>query len=222
LGADATGCVARGPARSWLNLACSPRRCSTATLRFRAARPVTFFVLAKKVTKESRAYEGAPVGCPVLLGAARGPANSLPAVAQTGRPLTAPASPALRGAFGGSPTASRCSVLAPRRGGSARGRRCGAGRQRGSAGRVSESVARRRRDRASFAHGPLTPCSARAAEAIAQAGLVRSLFLGDFLWRSKESYRHRAVSGRSTQECARARAAASTTHAAHLAIPTSC
>ena len=57
------------------------------------------------------------------------------------------------------------SVFAGRRCWSARGRRRGAGQQRGCAGRVFEPVARRSRDRASFAHGPLVPCSAREAGA---------------------------------------------------------
>jgi hypothetical protein len=163
-------------APGWLRRA----RCHS---RFRAARPVTFFVLAKKVTKESRACEGTPNRVPCA-ARGRGRACKLALYGRSDRQ-------ALKGSRAPCParrlrrhsTASRTPMAARRGGSSARGRRSGAGRQRGRAGRVSE-----RAQGASFAPGPLTPCSARAAGARAQAGSVRSPFFGDFLWRSKESY----------------------------------
>ena len=162
-------------------------RRATSMSRFRAARPVTFFVLAKKVTKESRACEGAlRVPC-----AARGRGRACklaPGGRSDRQALNGSRAPCAARRLRRLPTASRCPMSARRRGESARGRRGGAGRQRSSAGRVSEPVARRSRDRASFAPGPLTLRSARAAGAKAQAGLVRSPFFGDFLWRSKESH----------------------------------
>ncbi len=84
------------------------------------------------------------------------------------------------------PTASPDRPLARRRSESARGRRRGAGRQRGRAGRVSEPVARRRRDRASFAPGPLTPCSARAAEAQRRSASRGRLSLVTFFGEAKK------------------------------------
>ncbi len=197
-------------APGWLRRA----RCHS---RFRAARPVTFFVLAKKVTKESRACEGAlRVPC-----AARGRGRAC---------KLAPCGRSDRQALNDSraPCAARrlrrhCnSAAAPAATGaggqSARGRRGGAGRQRGCAGCVSE-----RAQGASFAPGPLMPCSARAAGAPAQAGLVRSPFFGDFLWRSKESYSPPGDSrlGCSSDNSAR-RAAARSNPTAHHSIAGRC
>jgi len=106
-------------------------------VRFRAARPVTFFVLAKKVTKESRAFEGIQQRRVWRRWHGDG-VNPLGDAA------------AVRGGSGAVP------------------------------GVLSE-----RPQGASFAHGPLTTCSAREAE-----GRPRAVpFFGDFLWRSKESYR---------------------------------
>jgi hypothetical protein len=162
-------------------------RRATSTTRFRAARPVTFFGLAKKVNRESRACEGAlRVPC-----AARGRGRAC-ALARCGRSdsqaLNIPRVPCAARRLRRHSTASRLAELARQRGESARARRSGAERRRSRAGRVSEPVARRSRDRASFAHGPLKPRSARAAGAPAQVGLVRSPLFGDSLWRSKESH----------------------------------
>ncbi len=66
----------------------------------------------------------------------------------------------------------------------------------GGGGAVPGALSERPQE-ASFAHGPLTTRSAREAGASAQAVLVRSPFFAYFLWRSKESRRHRAASGRS-------------------------
>jgi len=192
-------------------------RRATQTLRFRAARPPTFFVLTKKVGKESRAYEGAPAVCPVLLGSAGGPANSRPFGRSDRQALKIPRAPcaarrlrrqALRRLWqrwcrdGVSPLEDAAAV-------------------RGGSGAVPGALSERP-EGASFAHGPLTLCSARAVGASAQAGLARSPFFGYFLWRSKESNRPRAVSGRSSKKDYAGRAAALNRIAARRAIDRSC
>ena len=163
-------------------------RCATSvfprsTSRFRAARPVTFFVLAKKVTKESRACEGAPDGVPCA-ARGRGRACKLAPCGRSDRQaLNDSRAPCAARRLRRHSTASRSPMHGTARVVVRSGTPRGAGRQRGCAGCVSE-----RAQGASFAPGPLMPCSARAAGATAQAGPVRSPFFGDFLWRSKESY----------------------------------
>ena len=148
-------------------------------------RPATFFVLAKKVTKESRAYEDAPAGCPVLVGIAGGPANSRLAGAQTGRPSKTPAPPALRGAFEG----IQRRRVAERWHGDEVSPLGDAAAVRGGSGGVPGACVspwHAQRDRASFAHGPLTLRSARAACAARRPASCGRLSLVTFFGEAKK------------------------------------
>jgi hypothetical protein len=189
----------------------APSRRADCGARFRAARPVTFFVLAKKVSKERRAHETAPSGFPVLLARAGGPRNSHDRGAAHratcfGQSRTeTPASAALLVGFEGiTPKAPRC------------GRRGGvspledAAAVRGSSGAVPGACLSDRRERVSR-----TARWCPAAQGKPQAGLARSPFFGDFLWRDKESHSPPGDSrlGRSSHNSVRRAAARSNTTA---------
>jgi hypothetical protein len=184
------------------------------------AGPVTFFVLAKKKTKESRAHEAAAYGG--SLCCSDGPSaietrtisrlRREPRASDSRWPK-APARPALLGGFEGITSTA-----------SPRGRRDGvspledAAAVRGSSGAVPGACLSDRRERVSR-----TARWCPAAQGKPQAGFARSPFFGDFLWRDKESHSPPGDSrlGRSSHNNAR-RAAARTNLTAHRSIAGSC
>ena len=226
MGADAIVCFAGGRCRA-AGAASAQAVLPRAGITLQGRVAPYFLCLGKESRQRKPRPRFRPLrGCPVLLARSGGHRNShdlAPAARATcfGQSMAESPGPhcAARRLRGQNcvALASGCAASERRRCASARGRRGGAGRQRSSAGRVSE-----RPQGASFAHGPLTPCSAREAGASAQAGLARSPFFGYFLWRSKESNRPRAVSGRSSKNDDARRAAALNVFAARRAIDRSC
>jgi hypothetical protein len=162
---------------------------STSTSRFRAARPVTFFVLPKKVTKERRAYKDA--ACGGALRYSDEPAGvetrtisalrAEPRASNSRRPTT-PARPALLCVFGGIetlPARRAVDFEAPE---DAEQRSAGRGIWPSTV--RSTWLAPQARDRASF-DGHRT---ARAAQGTGEAGaFAGASFFAYFLWQDKES-----------------------------------
>ena len=152
---------------------------STSTSRFRAARPVTFFVLPKKVTKERRAYKDAACGGSLRYsdepaGVETRTISALcaePRASNTRRP-TPPARPALLSVLEGiEPLYARRALVV--------GALQDAEQHRGSGGsRACLS------ERASLQARPLP----RAAEGTRAAGvLAGASFFAYFHWQDKES-----------------------------------
>jgi hypothetical protein len=190
--------------------------------RFRAARPPTFFVLAKKVGKESRAHEAA--ACGGALCCSNGPAaietrtisrlRREPRASDSRWPKT-PARPALLGGFEGqtpSPCRHRDGVTPLE----------DAAAVRGNSGEVPGACLSPWRGAAAIGRVSRTARWCPAAQGKPQAGLVRSPFFAYFLWRSKESRRPRAVSGRSSKNDDAGRAAALGRIVVRRAIDLSC
>ena len=190
--------------------------------RSRAARPPTFFVLAKKVGKESRAHETAAYGGALCcsVGPAAIETRTISRLrreprASDSRWPKAPARPALRGGFEGQ-TPSPCrhrNGVPPLE---------DAAEVRGRSGELPGACLSPWRGAAAIGRVSRTARWCPAAQGKPQAGLVRSPFFAYFLWRSKESRRLRAVSGRSSKNDDAGRAAALHRIVERRAIDRSC
>ncbi len=149
-------------------------------LRFRAApAAMTFFASPKKVTKERRPHE-AGLRLPLRCGRQRAgrETRSLRSLRQAG-PAQAPLPPAPPRRLRAEHLRRVCQRLPNGDGGCP----LGDAAQRGAARGCCRPALSERPQGASFAHGPLTPCSAREPAGRTLAGAP---FFGYFLWQAKK------------------------------------